>query len=91
MVRVLMFLAALYIGSAAPGQAQTTGSQPPLFFREEWDARKTPGFLPLNQGDLGNPNLQLQLYGPGANGPARNPENTVDVYRPSTGGRSRHR
>jgi hypothetical protein len=75
----LLFLATLSSGLPAPGWAQTVASQPPLFFREGWNGRNTPGFLPLNKGDVGNPNLELQLYGPGANGPARDPENTLNV------------
>jgi hypothetical protein len=87
-----MFLVTFYAESAAPGQAQTTQApttspQPPLFFREGWNGRRTPGFFPLVQADLGNANLQLQLYGPGATGPARDPENTLNVnLRKSEGG-----
>ena len=65
--------------AAASGQAQTAAGQSPLFFREDWNGRKTPGFLPMNQGDVGNPNLLLQLYGPGALGQNRNAENTLNI------------
>jgi len=76
------FLTASLFPVALAGSAASqapSAPQPPLFFREGWNARKTPGFAPLTQSDLGNPNLQLTLYGPGASGPDRNPENTVDV------------
>jgi hypothetical protein len=83
---MLMLLAGLYHPeSSLQGQAPTA-AQPPLFFREGFNARTNPGFFPLVQGDLGNSNLQLQLYGPGATGPARNPENTINVNVQKTAG-----
>jgi hypothetical protein len=78
-IRILTALLFLII-QAAPSQA-------PLFFREGWNGRKAPGTLPMNQADVANPNLVLQLYGPGANGPARDPENTLNVNVREPGGR----
>jgi hypothetical protein len=65
--------------ACVPGQAQAGSSQAPLFFREDWNGRKATGFQPLTQGDIGNPDLLVQLYGPGAVGADRNAENTLDV------------
>ena len=84
---MLVFLVTLYTESTAPAQAQTAASQPPLFLREGWNGRKTPGTLPMNQGDVANSSLVLQLYGPGATGPARDPENTLNVNVREPGGR----
>jgi hypothetical protein len=40
--------------------------QPPLFFREEWKRQSPDEPLqhPVTQGNVGNPNLELKLYGP---------------------------
>ena len=37
--------------------------RPGLFFREDW--KETPAEIPLNQNHVANPNLLVQLYGPG--------------------------
>jgi hypothetical protein len=40
--------------------------KPELFFREDW--KETPAELPVSQGHVANPDLLLQLYGPGLHG-----------------------
>jgi cbb3-type cytochrome c oxidase subunit III len=48
-----------------PEAHETPRSHSPLFFREEW--KVTPGIPllhPASQGDVGNPKLELHLYGP---------------------------
>src|SRR5690606_32735454 len=37
--------------------------RPGLFFREDW--KETPPEVPLSQSHVDNPNLLLQIYGPG--------------------------
>lgn len=60
-------------------------SRPPLFFREEW--RQTPANdeHPLTQQSVGNPDLELNVYGPGAGellltGTPDNPQNPTHVW-----------
>ena len=36
----------------------------PLFFREEWKPPTPAGERPLRMDDVGNPNLELKVYGP---------------------------
>ena len=40
--------------------------KPELFFREDW--KETPAEMPASQDHVANPNLLLQLYGPGLHG-----------------------
>jgi len=44
--------------------AQDSGYRPELFFREDW--KEIPAEIPLNQKHVSNPELIVQLYGPGA-------------------------
>ncbi len=46
-------------GAAAPAR---TG-RPPLFFREEWKQTPAGGEHPVTPESVGNPNLELKLYG----------------------------
>ena len=47
-----------------PGKANETAPQPaPLFFKEVW--KSAPGNVPLTQGYVTNPDLQLNIYGTG--------------------------
>jgi len=46
-------------GAAAPARA----GRPPLFFREEWKQTPAGGEHPVTPESLGNPNLELKLYG----------------------------
>jgi hypothetical protein len=43
--------------------AQPVGYRPDLFFREDW--KETPAEIPLSQKHVNNPDLLVQLYGPG--------------------------
>lgn len=58
-VIVLLFLM-LFIGN---GIAQSENYRPDLFFREDW--KETPAEIPLSQKHVNNPDLLVQLYGPG--------------------------
>jgi hypothetical protein len=69
-------LSSIFIEAAWP---QTTASQPPLFFREGWNGRKVEGVAGLNQDSVENPNLLMQLYGPGTYAPGRDTETTLNV------------
>jgi hypothetical protein len=60
----LVLLAALLMTAAVAAWA--AAAQPPLFFREDW--KETPAELPVSQAHVANPDLQLQLYGPGLHG-----------------------
>lgn len=44
--------------------SQDSGYRPGLFFREDW--KEIPPEIPLNQKHVSNPELLVQLYGPGA-------------------------
>jgi hypothetical protein len=56
----------------------TDTPRPPLFFREAW--KKVPKETPITQQWVGNPNLELKLYGPGAGG--SDSEHTLNInYR----------
>jgi hypothetical protein len=74
---ILVFLVSLYSVFTVLGWPQATASQPPLFFREGWNGRKVQGVVPLNQDSVENPNLVIQLYGPGTQG--RDIESTLNV------------
>ncbi|TNF41124.1 MAG: hypothetical protein EP310_07790, partial [Bacteroidetes bacterium] len=45
------------------GFAQQENYRPGLFFREDW--KETPAEIPLSQKHVNNPDLLVQLYGPG--------------------------
>ncbi len=45
------------------GFAQETNYRPSLIFREDW--KETPAEIPLSQKHVNNPDLLVQLYGPG--------------------------
>jgi hypothetical protein len=73
------FVVTLYSIVTVSGLAQTA-SQPPLFFREGWNMKKTtPGVFSLTQELVGNPNLEVKIYGHGAYSPGRDTETTVNV------------
>jgi hypothetical protein len=52
----------LNTGSAIPAAEE----KPELFFREDW--REIPAEMPASQNHVANPNLLVQLYGPGLHG-----------------------
>jgi hypothetical protein len=56
----------------------TSTDRPPLFFREAW--KKVEHETPITQQWIGNPSLELKLYGPGAGG--SDSEHTLNInYR----------
>jgi hypothetical protein len=57
---VLILFLFLFINS---GSAQEPNYRPGLFFREDW--KETPAEIPLSQKHVNNPDLLVQLYGPG--------------------------
>lgn len=48
-------------GGAAPGGGRAT--RPPLFLKEEWKQTPANDEHPASQESIGNPNLELKLYG----------------------------
>jgi len=71
--------------NAAPAEVQRPGPAP-LFFREDW--KTVPGLPvehPVNQAAVGNPNLELKLYGVASkdiqeNGAPTNVANPIHVW-----------
>jgi hypothetical protein len=57
---VLFLFLIILIGN---GMAQSENYRPGLFFREDW--KETPAEIPLSQKHVNNPDLLVQLYGPG--------------------------
>jgi mono/diheme cytochrome c family protein len=61
-------------------------ARPPLFFKEEWKQRPANDEHPLSQASVGNPNLELKVYGSAAKegllitGTADNPQNPTHVW-----------
>jgi hypothetical protein len=52
-------------GKQAQGKAKAPPLQrSPLFFREDWKPPTPAGERPLRMDDVGNPNLELKVYGP---------------------------
>jgi len=70
---------------AAPAERQRPGPAP-LFFKEEWKAvAGLPTEHPITQVGVGNPNLELKLYGPASkdiqeNGIANDTNNPLHVW-----------
>jgi hypothetical protein len=70
---VCAFAAAAYAQAPAPGgapqAARPAGAgparRPALFFKEEWKQNEKNDEHPATQASLSNPNLELQMYGPG--------------------------
>ncbi|NCB07564.1 MAG: hypothetical protein EOM73_05320 [Bacteroidia bacterium] len=58
---IFFFFAGLLITSHL--MAQETSYRSGLFFREDW--KETPAEIPLSQKHVNNPDLLVQLYGPG--------------------------
>jgi len=56
---ITFLLVVVFTGSLVAQESYRTG----LFFREDW--KETPAEIPLNQNHVANPNLLVQLYGPG--------------------------
>jgi hypothetical protein len=50
-------------GAAAPRAAAPARGRAPLFFREEWKQTPAGGEHPVTPDSVGNPNLELKLYG----------------------------
>jgi hypothetical protein len=48
-------------GGAAPGGGRAT--RPPVFLKEEWKQNAANDEHPVSQDSIGNPNLELKLYG----------------------------
>ena len=68
--------------AAAPAPPR---ARPGLFFSEEWKETTETGDITVAQRFVANPNLELKLYGPGANGQmitgsAANPQNPTHVW-----------
>jgi len=68
--------------AAAPAPPK---ARPGLVLREEWKETKDPGDIAVAQQFVANPNLELQLYGPGLKGlmitgSAANPQNPAHVW-----------
>src|SRR5438270_359929 len=84
-VLVCLGLSSIAVAQRAPAPPEgvtlrgaTSTPRPPLFFREEW--KKVEHETPITQQYVGNPNLELKLYGPGAGGP--DSEHTLNInYR----------
>ncbi len=69
----------------AAAAAAPPAARPPLFFREEWKQTPANDEHPLSAQSVGNPNLELRVYGPGAKellitGTADNPQNPTHVW-----------
>ena len=98
---VLMLLVAGAVGAAtihaqapppAPGGARQGGPaagganrRPPLFFKEEWKQTDKGGEHPLLPESVGNPNLELKVYGPSSKellltGAAGDENNPIHVW-----------
>jgi hypothetical protein len=68
--------------AAAPAPPRV---RPTLVLREEWKETTDTGDIPVSQQFVGNPNLELKLYGPGSKGlmitgSAANPQNPTHVW-----------
>jgi hypothetical protein len=71
--------------AAAQAAPRPPAQRPPLFFREEWQQTPANDEHPLSQQSVGNPNLELKVYGPGAKeflltGTKDNPQNPTHVW-----------
>lgn len=58
-----IILGLLLVFSALPGVFAQPDYRPSLFFRENW--KENPAEIPLSQKHVNNPDLTVQLYGPG--------------------------
>jgi len=71
-------------GGARQGGAPAT-RRPPLFFKEEWKQTAAGGEHPVTPESVGNPNLELKLYGPSSKeiqltGAANDENNPIHVW-----------
>ncbi len=64
MKKPIIFFGILLITCTINSFAQNSDYRPELFFREDW--KEIPAEIPLNQKHVSNPDLRVQLYGPGA-------------------------
>jgi len=62
MKQIIVLILSLFI-IINSGLTQETNYRPDLFFREDW--KETPAEIPLSQKHVNNPDLLVQLYGPG--------------------------
>src|SRR5262249_28397281 len=65
------------VAVAAAFTEQASAQTAPLFFREGWNGTQVLGWSPISQESVDNPNLILQLYGPGTQG--KDNESTLNV------------
>lgn len=72
-------------GAVAAAAIAPPAARPALFFREEWKQTPANDEHPLSQQSVGNPNLELNVYGPGGKellvtGTIDNPQNPIHVW-----------
>jgi hypothetical protein len=73
-------------GAPAGGRGQAAAARrPPLFLKEEWKQTPAGGEHPVTPESIGNPNLELKLYGPSSKeiqltGAASDENNPIHVW-----------
>ena len=72
-------------GARQGGAPAAAARRPPLFFKEEWKQTAAGGEHPVTPESIGNPSLELKLYGPSSKeiqltGAANDESNPIHVW-----------